>query len=113
MQSEQVKSISKEHLKRMMDSGERFILLDVRSKADYDKEHIRDAKSLPLDEINEKAQRMLKPSDNIIVYCDSYVCSASTSAWKILTRMGYANVRDYKGGIRDWKTAGLPVESGP
>jgi rhodanese-related sulfurtransferase len=113
MQSDQVKSISKEHLKRMMDSGERFILIDVRSKEDYDKEHIKDAKSLPLDEVNAKAQQTLKPSDSIIVYCDSYVCSASASAWKILTRMGYTNVRDYRGGVMEWKAAGLPVESGP
>jgi rhodanese-related sulfurtransferase len=113
MQSDQVKSISKEHLKRMMDSGERFVLLDVRSKADYDKEHITGAKSLPLDEISAKAQQMLKPSDQIIVYCDSYVCSASASAYNILMRMGYGSVRDFKGGIREWKIAGLPVESGP
>jgi rhodanese-related sulfurtransferase len=113
MQSDQVKSISKEHLKRIIDSGERFVLLDVRSKEDFDKEHIAGAKSLPLDEVNAKAQQTLKPSDQIIVYCDSYICSASTSAYKLLMRMGFGNVRDFKGGIREWKLAGLPVESGP
>lgn len=96
----------------MLDTGERFVLLDVRSKEDYDKEHIKGARSLPLDEIDRKAPQSLKKDEKIIVYCDSYVCSASTSAYKFLLRMGYANVRDYKGGVREWKASGLPVESG-
>ena len=112
MQTENVKFISKEHLKRMMDTSERFILLDVRSAEDYGKGHIRGAKSLPLDEIEAKAAQILKPSDSIVVYCGSYVCMASTNAYKALNKMGYTNVHDYKGGIEEWSAAGFPVESG-
>jgi rhodanese-related sulfurtransferase len=100
-----------DHLKRMMDSGEPYALLDVRTRNDYDREHIKGAKSLPLDEIEESAASIVRPDDVIIVYCDSFVCSASTSASKILTRLGYKNVRDYKGGLREWKQSGLPTES--
>ncbi len=112
MQTENVKFISKEHLKRMMDANESFILLDVRSKEDYDQAHIRGAKSLPLDEIDAKAAQMLKSSDNIVVYCGSYVCMASTNAYKMLDKLGYTNVHDYKGGIEEWNAAGFPVEHG-
>ncbi len=109
MATEQIKFIGVQHLKRMMEGGESFVLLDVRSKDDYGKEHIKGARSLPLDEL-DRAKQLLKPTDNIIVYCDSYVCSASTSAAKLLSRMGFVNVRDYKGGLREWKTNGLPTE---
>lgn len=109
--TEHVRAIGIEHLKRMLESGEPFTLLDVRSRSDYDKEHVKGARSLPLDEIESKARAMLKPDDDIIDYCDSFVCSASTSAAKILTRMGFKKVRDYKGGLREWKQAGLPTES--
>ena len=112
MQTENVNFISKEHLKRMMDHNEQFILLDVRSAEDYSQEHIRGAKSLPLDEIEAKASQMLKSSDNIVVYCGSYVCMASTNAYKELNKLGYANVHDYKGGMQEWSTAGFPVEHG-
>jgi rhodanese-related sulfurtransferase len=95
----------------MVEEGERFTLLDVRSRSDYDKEHIKGARSLPLDEIEENARRSLRDDDRIIVYCDSFVCSASTSAAKMLARMGFRNVRDFKGGVREWKMAGLPTES--
>ncbi len=111
MYTAHVRSISMDHLKRMMDSGEPFVLLDVRTNNDYDKEHIKGAKSLPLDEIEESAASIVRPDDVIIVYCDSFVCSASTSAAKLLTREGFTRVRDYKGGLREWKQAGLPTES--
>lgn len=113
MYTEHIKSIGMEHLKRMLESAEKFLLIDVRSKEDYAKEHIKHAKSIPLDELEKEARQSLKPDDNIITYCDSYVCSASASAAAMLMRMGYKNVRDYKGGIREWKTSNLPVESGP
>lgn len=106
-----VRSISLDHLKRMMDSGEPFVLVDVRTRNDFDKEHIKSARSLPLDEIDESVKARLRSDDPIIVYCDSFICSASTSASKMLTRLGYTNVRDYKGGLREWKQAGLPTES--
>ena len=106
-----VRSISMDHLKRMMDNNEPFVLVDVRSRNDFDREHIKGARSLPLDEIEESAKNMMRPGDAVIVYCDSFVCSASTSASKILTRVGYQNVRDYKGGLREWKQSGLPTES--
>jgi rhodanese-related sulfurtransferase len=109
--TEHVRAIGIDHLKRMTGSGEHFVLLDVRSRSDFDKEHIKGARSLSLDEIESKAPAMLKPDDDIIVYCDSFVCSASTSAAKILARMGFKKVRDYKGGVLEWKQAGLPTES--
>ena len=109
--TEHVRAIGIDHLKRMMEGGEQFTLLDVRSRSDYDKEHIKGARSLPLDEIENKAPAVLKPDEDIIVYCDSFVCSASTSAAKLLARAGFKKVRDYKGGLLEWKQAGLPTES--
>jgi rhodanese-related sulfurtransferase len=109
--TEHVRAIGIDHLMRMMESGEKFTLLDVRSRSDYDKEHIKGARSLPLDEIESRAGAVLKRDEDIIVYCDSFVCSASTSATKLLLRAGYKNVRDYKGGLLEWKQAGLPTES--
>lgn len=110
MATEQIKFISMRHLKRIMEGGEPFKLVDVRSKEDYAKEHIKGAMNIPLDGL-DKAKQLLKPADNIIVYCDSYVCSASSSAARMLSRMGFTNVRDYKGGLYEWKTNGLPTES--
>lgn len=110
MATEQIKFISMQHLRRILEGSAPFKLLDVRSREDYTKEHIKGALSLPLDEL-DKAKSLFKPADDLIVYCDSFVCSASSSAAKMLARMGFSNVRDYKGGLREWKTSGLPTES--
>lgn len=110
MATEQIKFISMQHLRRILEGSAPFKLLDVRSREDYAKEHIKGALSLPLDEL-DKAKSLFKPADDLIVYCDSFVCSASSSAAKMLARMGFSNVRDYKGGLREWKTSGLPTES--
>ncbi len=111
METDQIKFISMQHLKRMLEGGERFQLLDVRDPGDYEKEHIKGARSLPLGDL-EAAKGLFNLSDVIVVYCDSFVCSASTSAAKMLSKMGFANVRDYKGGLREWKINGLLTESG-
>jgi rhodanese-related sulfurtransferase len=110
MATVQIKFISLQHLKRIIAGAEPLVLLDVRSKEDYAKEHIKGARSLPLDEL-DRAKQLFKPSDALIVYCDSFVCYASSSAAKLLYRMGFADVRDFKGGLREWKTNGLPTES--
>jgi rhodanese-related sulfurtransferase len=111
METDQIKFISMQHLNRMLESGERFQLLDVRGAEDFEKEHIKGSRSLPLGDL-DAAKQLFKLSDTIVVYCDSFVCSASTSAAKMLSKMGFANVRDYKGGLREWKMNGLPTESG-
>jgi 3-mercaptopyruvate sulfurtransferase SseA len=39
----QVKEVTLQEVKRMMDSGEKIVLLDVRDKEEYEKEHIAGA----------------------------------------------------------------------
>jgi rhodanese-related sulfurtransferase len=109
MATEQIKFISLQHLKRLLEGSEPYKLVDVRGKEEYASEHIKGAMNIPLEEL-DRAKQLLKPAELVIVYCDSFVCSASSSAAKMLVKMGFANVRDYKGGIREWKMGGLPVE---
>jgi rhodanese-related sulfurtransferase len=58
----------------------------------------------------ELKQKILNPSDEIIIYCSNPSCIASIIGYQLLTRMGYKNVRRYAGGIEDWKEAGYPLE---
>lgn len=106
-----IMTIMKEELVRMMDSGEKFKLVDVLAKAHFDEEHIRGAISLPLEGIEVKAADMLADKNGkIVVYCASFECQASTSAARKLMAMGYTNVLDYKGGIKDYRTTGRDFE---
>ncbi len=53
----------------------------------------------------------LQRDDEIVVYCTNPDCLASISAYQRLVKEGYTNVHRYAGGVEDWETAGLPLES--
>ncbi len=53
---------------------------------------------------------MLKKDETIVVYCASFDCQASTNAAQKLLSMGYTDVLDYKGGLKEYKEAGLPMK---
>lgn len=105
-----IKKITRDELMAMVSSGEKFKLVDVLDGAHYEKEHIKGAISLPVNDIDKKAEKMLKKDETILVYCASFECMASTNAAEKLKAMGYKNVLDYKGGLKDYKEANLPIE---
>jgi rhodanese-related sulfurtransferase len=47
----------------------------------------------------------------IVTYCSNVACPNSEGVARMLTSLGYTNVRKYREGIQDWVEAGLPTES--
>ena len=105
-----MKTITREELKKKIDAGEKFKLVDVLSAQHFSEEHLPGAINIPLGEIESKAPDLLDKSEEIIVYCASFECMASPTAAKKLEEMGYTNVSDYEGGIKDWKEVGHKLE---
>ena len=105
-----ITKITRDELVRMIDAQEKFKLVDVLSTESYEKEHIKGAISLPVDQIEKKAKAVLGKNEKIVVYCGSFECQASTNAAEKLVSIGYKNVLDYKGGLEDYKEANLPLE---
>ena len=104
-----MKTITKEELKDKLDN-KGLILIEVLSEEKYKDEHIKGAINIPLKKIGMEARERLKKDDFIVVYCSNYDCSASPTAAKKLTDLGFENVYDYEGGKKEWKEAGLPME---
>lgn len=93
------KKITPEEAKALIDGGN-VIILDVRTKEEYDEGHIKDAILLPDTDIAEQAETVLPDkTSKILVYCRSGRRSALSA--KELIAMGYTNVFDF-GGILDW-----------
>lgn len=86
--------------KKIMDSGEDAVVLDVREQDEYDSGHIPNAIVIPYIEIESKAEKMI-PDKNvqILVYCRSG--RRSKIASESLAKLGYTNVKEF-GGIIDW-----------
>jgi rhodanese-related sulfurtransferase len=92
--------ITAEEAKQMMDDGDGFILLDVRTEEEFAESHIEGAILIPDTEIAERASDELPdPDAQILVYCRSGRRSAQAA--DALTQLGYTSVYDF-GGIIDW-----------
>ncbi len=96
------------------ESGE-AIFLDARPKDWFEAGHIKDARNLPAERVEELYEEVLKgvPEDApIITYCDGESCDLSHElAWELMIR-GYTNVHVLINGWTLWNEAGLPVEKG-
>ncbi|MDD5565637.1 MAG: rhodanese-like domain-containing protein [Candidatus Omnitrophica bacterium] len=105
-----IRKITRDELIGMRKTGQQFRLVDVLSAESFVKEHIPQAISLPLADIEKRAEEVLRKDEVIVVYCASFECQASTKAAEKLIALGYQNVLDYKGGLKDYKDAHLPLE---
>ena len=93
-------NITAEEAKRIMDSEEGFIILDVRTREEYEQGHIPGATQISHEEIAEKAEEVLTDKDQLIlVYCRSG--RRSKIAAEALVELGYTNIKEF-GGILDW-----------
>lgn len=82
------------------------VFVDVRPAEDYAKGHIPQARSLPLDQIESRAQTLPKNKPLIVV------CATGRSAGAAVTQLkakGLENVVTLSGGMAAWQQAGLPV----
>lgn len=76
------------------------VLLDVRTKEEFDEAHIDGAALVPYDAIDQNVDKLPEGKDTtIIVYCRSGRRSAIAA--ETLLGMGYTQVYDL-GGIQDW-----------
>jgi rhodanese-related sulfurtransferase len=56
------------------------VILDVRSKAEYQGGHIKNAMHIPLQELNAKINQIKKLNKPVIAYCASGMRSASATS---------------------------------
>jgi rhodanese-related sulfurtransferase len=105
-----VRRIDLGELMLMCRAGERFTLIDVLPVESYEREHIPGAISLPLSEIDRGAAEIIGKGSVPVVYCASFECTASTLAARKLEALGLRNVMEYKGGLKEYREAGFPLE---
>jgi len=103
-----VKETNVRDVKRRMDGGEKFVLVDVREESEWARGHIAGAVYLGKGVIERDAeQRFPDPSTKLILYCGGGFRSALAA--DNLQKMGYKNVESMDGGWKGWVEAGLPV----
>lgn len=106
-----VKGISAEEAKQLMDSTDNVVLLDIRSFAEFKKHGWIEGRTVLPHGMVMFNIRKIVPNKGvpIIVYCKKGKRSALIGYQ--LYQMGYENVKYLEGGMLTWKRKGLPAVS--
>lgn len=107
-----VRTVSLEDLRKRLDGGEKFTLVDVREKDEFKGGYIPGAVSIPRGFLEMQAEQKLPDKGApLVVYCAGGVRSAF--ATKTLLDLGYTSVESANPGFVRWKDLGYPVELPP
>ena len=93
--------ITVEELHQKLQSGEKFVFIDVREPWEYEEFNLG-AELIPLgDLVNRSWELEGHKNDEIVLHCKSG--SRSGMAQALLTAQGFTNVRNLSGGVMAWK----------
>jgi len=115
--------INVEQVKALQQQG--VLIVDARNAEEYEAARIKGSVWIPYTEVSAKEVGFDPAEDRfdltklpqdktrqVAFYCDGTPCWKSYKAATLALGNGYQNVLWFRGGIPEWKAAGLPVESG-
>jgi rhodanese-related sulfurtransferase len=101
-------TIGCDELRRKIESGEQFVLVDALPPMSFAHSHLPGAINLPPERVD--AKRIPNEAAEIVVYCANSECESSIDTARRLLELGFKNVRHYPGGKNEWRSLGLPLE---
>ena len=97
-----------DEIKRRVDSGEAFNLIDVREESEWAEGHLPKAFYLGRGIIERDIEEYFPDYKvEIVLYCGGGYRSALAA--DNLQKMGYTNIISMDGGYRGWTEAGYPI----
>jgi rhodanese-related sulfurtransferase len=86
----------------------KLFVLDVREPSEYAAGHIADATLVPLGQLEKRLEELAPQKDQpMLVVCASG--GRSAQAVRFLTKNGFAQAQNLKGGMNAWRKADLPL----
>jgi rhodanese-related sulfurtransferase len=105
-----VRETTVEEVKKRLDRGDKFALIDVREESEWTNGHLPRSiylgKGIIERDIEEKFP---DTATELVLYCGGGYRSALAA--DNLQKMGYTNVISMDGGFRGWKENGYTIES--
>jgi rhodanese-related sulfurtransferase len=89
---------------------EKAVVIDVCEPDEYAAGHVAGARSVPLASLEGAKGLPTNKTLPLVVVCASG--ARATRAVGVLRKAGYANAQSLAGGLKAWRDANLPVESG-
>src|SRR5215475_8392093 len=104
-----VKETNVADVKRRMDAGEKFVLVDTREDNEWANGHLPGAVHLSKGIIERDIEKAVPDAGTkVILYCGGGFRSALAA--DNLQKMGYTNVESMDGGWKGWLEAGFPTQ---
>ena len=104
----QTTEVTVEGVKKDMDAGRNFVLLDVRTSEEFNAGHLPKAVNISRGTLEFMIGKYYPQKDvEIVLYCRTDARAALCA--KTLSDMGYANVKNLKGAFKAWGEAGYPI----
>jgi rhodanese-related sulfurtransferase len=104
-----IQEIDLDGFRRMQESGEAFVLVDVREESEWAAGHAAGAVHLGKGVIERDIETRIPDHDTkLVLYCGGGFRSALAA--DNLRKMGYKNAISLDGGWRAYRESGLPVE---
>ncbi len=105
---DEVEAIGRTELAERLRAGE-VVVIDVRPRVEFAAGHIQGARSVPLDELEERLAEI--PDDaEVVAYCRGPYCVYAHEAVRRLRAAG-RQARRLEDGWPEWRLAGLPQET--
>lgn len=104
----EIREVSVEEVRRLLDSGAPVKLIDVRETDEHSAGRLPGALHIPRGYLELRIEEQARRDEELIVYCAGGTRSAL--AVRTLRDMGYERVASLAGGFNRWSDAAYPVE---
>ena len=91
---------------RLMNQG--ALVLDVRSRDQYDTGHVIDARNVPSADRSQSVETLKKYREKPVLTCCETGMTASAAA-RTLRDQGFSKVASLRGGLQAWRAENLPL----
>lgn len=81
-------------------------VVDLRGETEFKAGHVNDAKNVFVGKLPENLDKISKDKP-VVIHCQAG--DRSSIGYSVLKRHGFTNVKNYSGGIAEWKSAGKPL----
>jgi rhodanese-related sulfurtransferase len=103
-----IRETTVDEVKKKLDAGAEFVLVDVREESEYAKDHLPGALHLGKGIIERDIETAVPDTGTpLVLYCGGGFRSALAA--DNLRKMGYTDVLSMDGGIRGWREKGYPL----
>lgn len=97
----------------LLDIGEHLQFIDLRDPAEFKRERLPGAISIPLNDLPAQFEKKVPHSGRVVLYCGTCAPEEQGGSFRFLRDQGYRNVTVLPGGITEWRRLGYPIETDP